>query len=151
MSKADGTSKLIVLTGRVVGDATVADSASGKKFVKFSLAFGKDADTEYYDVIASDAFINVAPYVTKGRLIQVVGKPSYKKKNKPDGTAYKELTVFADGITLLSNGNGNGAKAEGDAADAAPAAPATKPKASKPAPAPAPEPEEDPFDEDPFA
>ena len=107
----------VTIVGNLGKDAELRYSGAGKPIVTFSVAVttghGEYEHTEWFNCVAfGDRFVNVVPYLTKGKTVGNTGKLKTRSwddaAGKPDGKKHYRTELIVDEITLLSNGDSNG-------------------------------------------
>ncbi len=102
------------IIGRITADATVSETKAGKKVVNFSIAIndtykakGSNEVTKLVTYINCSYWINpgVAPYLTKGTLVECAGRIGTNAWTNKEGTAQASLTFNASRIKLHGGGN----------------------------------------------
>jgi single-strand DNA-binding protein len=102
------------IIGRITADATVSETKAGKKVVNFSIAIndtykakGCNEVTKLVTYINCSYWINpgVAPYLTKGTLVECAGRIGINAWTGKDGEAKASLTFNASRIKLHGGGN----------------------------------------------
>jgi single-strand DNA-binding protein len=102
------------IIGRITADATIIETKAGKKVVNFSIAIndtykakGSDEVTKLVTYINCSYWINpgVAPYLTKGTLVECAGRIGVNAWTGKDGEAKGSLTFNASRIKLHGGGN----------------------------------------------
>ena len=92
----------ILLIGRLGADPEMRYSQNGKAITKFRIAtdsgWGEKKTTDWHSVVTFDKVAeNCAKFLTKGRMVYVEGRVSYRKWDKDDGTSqWGNLVLFAD-------------------------------------------------------
>ncbi|MCD8207743.1 MAG: single-stranded DNA-binding protein [Bacteroidales bacterium] len=85
----------LIVSGRVVADAELKTTTDGGEYISFRLvnheydkrgADDKKEDTYWFSVTASSSFKNIAPYLKKGKLINIVGRYTDSIWARNDGT-----------------------------------------------------------------
>jgi single-strand DNA-binding protein len=109
------------ITGRLVADATVRTVSGDKKVTSFRIAINrsyssqgeKKEETTYVDCgyWRTDA---LAPYLTKGLLVQLYGHISAKPWVNRDGEPMASLNFHTNEITLLGKSAGNNSQKQAD-------------------------------------
>lgn len=105
------------IAGRLTRDAESTQTRTGLNIEKFSIAvnYAKDA-TKYFNCSwFGDSARNLHDYLTKGRLVCVVGTPSWREYN---GKEYEDIKIntleFLSGIKTEENRNPDGKPYEMD-------------------------------------
>ncbi len=102
------------IIGRVTADATVNETKAGKKVVNFSIAIndtykvkGSNEVTKLVTYINCSYWINpgVAPYLTKGTLVECAGRIGANAWTNKEGEVKASLTFNASKIKLHGGGN----------------------------------------------
>lgn len=93
----------IFVAGRAVQSAEIKVSKSGAKYFSFDLADNGKTYTEFYEVHMNEHWQNVAKYITKGKLVSVVGNPGMSAYLSKDGKPKVKNTIFATEVKLLGN------------------------------------------------
>lgn len=100
----------LVVTGRVGNDAETATLQSGKPVVSWSVAdqqgWGDNKTTLWIKcAMFGDRAAKVAPYLTKGTLVEVVGTPHVEAWiKKADGTAQAQIKLTVQEVKLHGGG-----------------------------------------------
>lgn len=102
------------ITGRIVSDATVHTTKSGRKVVHFSIELNdnykpKDSD----EVKKLTTYINcsywlgdaIAKHLTKGSLVEVYGRISVSAWTNKEGEAKGSLNFHVNNVKFHSRGN----------------------------------------------
>lgn len=96
----------VFIVGRLGKDAVIND-VNGKKVMNYSIGVStgtKDKpDTLWYDCSQWGEKTGVAPYLTKGTQVAVMGEPGLRTYQKNDGTAGASLTCRVDKVELLGS------------------------------------------------
>jgi len=106
----------LVCTGRIGSDAETATLQSGTAVVSWSVAdqqgWGDKKHTLWIKcAMFGDRATKVAPYLTKGTLVEVVGTPNVEAwVKKGDGTAQAQIKLTVQEVKL------HGGKPDSDAA-----------------------------------
>lgn len=112
------------IVGRMTADATVNETKAGKKVVNFSIAINDTYKTkESGELKKNVTYINcsywinagIAPYLTKGTLVECAGRIGADAWTNKEGEAKARLTFNASRIKL--HGGGNKVNAEATLAD----------------------------------
>ena len=96
----------LIVTGRVGSDAETRTLQSGKAVVSFSVAdqqgWGDNKHTLWIKcAMFGDRATKVAPYLTKGALVEVIGTPSVEAwLKKGDNTAQAALKLTVSEVKL---------------------------------------------------
>jgi len=101
---------MVTLLGRVTKDATVKTLESGKAVANFSVALndnykdkeGKIVELATYINCAYWNKINIAPYLTKGKLVQMEARLTPEAYTNKDGEAVGVIRANVRKIDLLS-------------------------------------------------
>lgn len=102
------------LTGRMTADATVSETKTGKKVVRFSIAINdsyKPKDSEEWKKLTT--YVNcsywlregIAKYLTKGTLVELQGRISVSAWMNKDGEAKGSIDFHVNSIKLHGRGN----------------------------------------------
>lgn len=109
------------ISGRLVRNAAVKTTNAGKELVSFSIAINDSykakgssevTKTVTYVECAYWRSTAIAPFLTKGTIVTVSGRPGVNAWKGMDGEAHGQLTCNVNDIRLL----GGGAKGNGTAA-----------------------------------
>jgi single-strand DNA-binding protein len=95
----------LICTGRLGGDAEVRTTTNGTKVVSFSLAddigWGDKKRTQWIKcAMFGDRGPKVAPYLTKGSIVQIHGEPEAESWVK-DGKAHGAIKVIVNDVKLF--------------------------------------------------
>jgi len=96
----------VILTGRVVKDAEMHTTETGKKFCVVSFAIREDRKPETVETTFVDLLLwekraeALAKYLTKGKFILVTGRLSIRK-TKTDDKTYVNPAVIVDELEFL--------------------------------------------------
>ena len=102
------------IIGRITADATVNETKAGKKVVNFSIAIndtyktkGSNEVTKLVTYINCSYWINpgVAPYLTKGTLVECAGRIGANAWTNKEGEVKASLTFNASKVKLHGGGN----------------------------------------------
>ena len=98
----------LICTGRIGNDAETRELQSGKKVVSFSLAddigWGDKKRTIWLKcAMFGDRAEKVAPYLTKGSIVQIHGEPESEAWIK-DGEAKSTIKVLVSDVKLFGGG-----------------------------------------------
>lgn len=102
------------IIGRITADATVSETKAGKKVVNFSIAIndtykakGSTEVTKLVTYVNCSYWINagIAPYLTKGTLVECAGRIDANAWTNKDGEVKASLTFNASRIKLHGGGN----------------------------------------------
>lgn len=105
------------LVGRLTADAIVKELPDGRKVVQFSIAINNSYRTkESQEVKEQTTFVNcsywqatgVAPYLTKGRQVELFGTIGVNAYTNGAGEARANLTFHVNNIKLGDRPKGNG-------------------------------------------
>jgi single-strand DNA-binding protein len=97
------------IIGRVTADATVSETKAGKKVVNFSIAINDTYKTKSNDVVQKiTTYVNcaywitvgIAPYLTKGSLVECAGRIGVNAWTGKYGDAKATLTFHVNSIKL---------------------------------------------------
>ena len=97
------------IIGRTTADATVSETKAGKKVVNFSIAindtYKTKGSTEVQKIVTyvnCSYWLNpgVAPYLTKGTLVELQGRIGVNAYTGKEGTAKATLTFHVNNIKL---------------------------------------------------
>ena len=94
----------INLTGRIVRDAEVRQTKSGKSVCNVSLAvsgYRREDETTFFDLTLFDGKTGVAQFLKKGTRVAVNGRLKPRKFTRKDGTEGFGLEVAVNDLTLL--------------------------------------------------
>jgi single-strand DNA-binding protein len=97
-----------VLTGRLTADAKVNTVKGDKQVVNFSIAINDRYKTKSGETKENTHFVNcaywtgigIAPYLTKGGLVELAGRVDFNVWNDMDGKAKGVLTLNVNNIKL---------------------------------------------------
>ena len=108
----------VTIVGNLGKDSELRYSGAGKPIVTFSVAVttghGEYEHTEWFNCVAfGDRFVNVVPYLTKGKTVGGTGKLKTRSWDDADGKKHYRTELIIDEITLLSNGDSHGGNATG--------------------------------------
>ena len=109
-----------VLTGRLTADAKVNTVKGGRQVIKFSIAINDRYKPKDGEVKELTRFFNcsywtnpgIAPYLTKGALIELNGRIDLNVWNNPEGKAKGVLTMHVNNIKLLGKAKTQEAQVE---------------------------------------
>ena len=116
------------IIGRITADATISETKAGKKVVNFSIAIndtykakGSDEVTKLVTYVNCAYWLNagIAPYLTKGTLVECAGRIGANAWTNKEGEVKASLTFNASRIKLHGGGN----KANTEVTASVPAAP----------------------------
>lgn len=102
------------IIGRITADATVSETKAGKKVVNFSIAIndtyktkGSSEVTKLVTFVNCSYWLNpgVAPYLTKGTLVECAGRIAANAWTNKQGEAKASLTFNVGRIKLHGGGN----------------------------------------------
>lgn len=102
------------IIGRITADATVSETKAGKKVVNFSIAIndtyktkGSSEVTKVVTYVNCSYWLNpgVAPYLTKGTLVECAGRIGANAWTNKEGEVKASLTFNASRIKLHGGGN----------------------------------------------
>lgn len=101
------------LTGRVTADAKVTETKNGKKVTNFSIAINDRYKTKEGEVKEVATFVNcaywlntgIAPYLTKGTLVELYGRIGVNAWVNAAGEAKGALTFQVSKIKLHGKSN----------------------------------------------
>lgn len=105
------------IIGRITADATVSETKAGKKVVNFSIAindtYKPKGSTEVQKMVTyvnCSYWINpgVAPYLTKGTLVECYGRIGANAWTNKEGETKASLTFHVNSIKLHGKPNGGG-------------------------------------------
>ncbi len=122
----------VILIGRLGQDPESRYSQAGKAITRLRLAtdsgFGEKRQTDWHTVVTFDKTAeNCSKYLSKGRMVYVEGRISYRKWQKDDGTTQYFTEIIANDVQFLeSRGGGTGPDegyAQGGGGGSAPSAP----------------------------
>lgn len=94
----------INLTGRIVRDAEVRQTKSGKAVCNVALAvsgYRREDETTFFDLTLFDGKTGVAQFLKKGMRVAVNGRLKPRKFTRKDGTEGFGLEVAVNDLTLL--------------------------------------------------
>jgi single-strand DNA-binding protein len=94
----------INLTGRIVRDAEVRQTKSGKAVCNVALAvsgYRREDETTFFDLTLFDGKTGVAQFLKKGTRVAVNGRLKPRKFTRKDGTEGFGLEVAVNDLTLL--------------------------------------------------
>lgn len=103
------------IIGRVTADATVSETKAGKKVVNFSIAINdtyKTKDSSEVQKIVTYVncayWINagIAPYLTKGSLVECAGRIGVNAYTNKEGEVKASLNFHVNSIKLHGKSNG---------------------------------------------
>lgn len=103
------------IIGRVTADATVSETKAGKKVVNFSIAindtYKTKGSTEVQKIVTyvnCAYWINagIAPYLTKGTLVECAGRVGANAYTSKEGEVKASLTFHVNSIKLHGKSNG---------------------------------------------
>ncbi|MBS1735625.1 MAG: single-stranded DNA-binding protein [Bacteroidetes bacterium] len=103
------------IIGRITADATVNETKAGKKVVNFSIAINdtyKTKDSSEVQKIVTYVncayWINtgIAPYLTKGSLVECAGRIGVNAYTSKEGEVKASLTFHVNSIKLHGKPNG---------------------------------------------
>ena len=98
----------INLTGRIVRDAEVRQTKSGKSVCNVALAvsgYRREDETTFFDLTLFDGKTGVAQFLKKGTRVAVNGRLKPRKFTRKDGTEGFGLEVAVNDLTLLGGKN----------------------------------------------
>lgn len=95
----------LIATGRIGSDAETRELQSGKKVVSFSIAddigWGEKKRTQWLKcAMFGERAEKVAPYLTKGSIVQIHGEPESESWIK-DGEARSTIKVLVNDVKLF--------------------------------------------------
>lgn len=102
------------IIGRITADATISETKAGKKVVNFSIAIndtyktkGSSEVTKVVTYVNCSYWLNpgVAPYLTKGTLVECAGRIGANAWTNKEGEVKASLTFNASRIKLHGGGN----------------------------------------------
>lgn len=99
----------IILIGRLGADPETRQAQSGKAVTKFRIAtdsgWGDNKTTDWHNIVTFDRTAEAcAKYLTKGRMVYVEGRVSYRKWDKEDGTSQWFTDIIANDVQFLGGG-----------------------------------------------
>lgn len=103
------------IIGRITADATVNEIKAGKKVVNFSIAINDTYKTkDSSEVQKVVTYVNcaywinagIAPYLTKGSLVECAGRIGVNAYTNKDGEVKASLTFHVNSIKLHGKPNG---------------------------------------------
>jgi single-strand DNA-binding protein len=103
------------IIGRVTADATISETKAGKKVVNFSVAINDTYKTKCSSEVQKiTTYVNcaywinvgIAPYLTKGSLVECAGRIGVNAWTGKDGDAKATLTFHVNSIKLHGKSNG---------------------------------------------
>lgn len=95
--------------GRLVREADIKETKSGKKFARFTIAINRFNDeTDFVDcVVFNERIVNVVEkYTNKGSQVGVSGSLNINTSEK-DGHKFKHPQINVQSVDLLDNKNSN--------------------------------------------
>jgi single-strand DNA-binding protein len=107
------------IIGRITADAAVSETKAGKKVMNFSIAINDTYKTkDSSEVQKITTYINcsywinpsIAPYLTKGSLVECAGRIGVNAWTAKDGDAKATLTFHVNSIKLHGKSGGNDTK-----------------------------------------
>lgn len=113
--------KVLTLTGRIVADAERKLSKTGKEYLSFRMANNDEKDKDgkekpYWFGITSTKFLHLAKYLTKGKLVTVIGDYSDRIYQNQKGECEIARDIMANSIYFMpgssESGNGDGQKTD---------------------------------------
>lgn len=115
----------VMLIGRLGADPETRTAASGKSVTKFRMAtdsgWGDNKTTDWHNIVTFDKTAeSCARYLSKGRMVYVEGRVSYRKWDKDDGTSTWFTDIIARDVQFLGGGED---RATGQSASSKPARP----------------------------
>lgn len=104
----------LIATGRIGSDAETRELQSGKKVVSFSIAddigWGDKKRTQWLKcAMFGERAEKVAPYLTKGSIVQIHGEPESEAWIK-DGEAKSTIKVLVNDVKLFGGSSPTGEK-----------------------------------------
>lgn len=93
----------VILMGRVVKDAEVKQLSNGNNLIKFCVVTSKkwkdksgewQEKAQFHNVSGFGKYENLAPHVTKGKVVVVEGAVEYDKVDKDDGSTVTYTTIM---------------------------------------------------------
>ena len=116
----------VLLIGRLGNDPEMRYGQSGKAVAKFRIAtdtgWGDRKTTDWHNIVTFDKTAeNCAKYLTKGRMVYIEGRVSYRKWEKDDGTSQWFTDIIANDVQFLggdrpsSNAHDGGGGSKGNA------------------------------------
>lgn len=102
--------------GRLGADAEVHQSEKGK-FVSFRMATNDFVDGQQTTIwlsvtCPSESVIKLAPYLTKGRMVQIYGKERVRLYTDRNGATQIGRDVFATNVDMVATGNSGNTQSE---------------------------------------
>lgn len=102
--------------GRLGADAEVHQSEKGK-FVSFRMATNDFVDGQQTTIwlsvtCPSESVIKLAPYLTKGRMVQIYGKERVRLYTDRNGATQISRDVFATNVDMVATGNSGNTQSE---------------------------------------
>jgi single-strand DNA-binding protein len=103
------------IIGRVTANAIISETKAGKKVVNFSIAINDTYKTKGSDEVQKiTTYVNcaywinvgIAPYLTKGSLVECAGRIGVNAWTGKDGDAKATLTFHVNSIKLHGKSNG---------------------------------------------
>lgn len=103
------------IIGRITADAAVSETKAGKKVVNFSIAINDTYKTKGSDEVQKiTTYVNcaywinpgIAPYLTKGSLVECAGRIGVNAWTGKDGDAKASLTFHVNNIKLHGGNKG---------------------------------------------
>jgi single-strand DNA-binding protein len=103
------------IIGRITADAAVSETKAGKKVVNFSIAINDTYKTKGSDEVQKiTTYVNcaywinagIAPYLTKGSLVECAGRIGVNAWTGKDGDAKATLTFHVNNIKLHGGNKG---------------------------------------------
>ena len=106
---------VVCLEGRLVKDPDLRKLSSGTSVTNFTLAVERnfknkegERETDFIDIVAWNKLAEtITEYVTKGRLIAVVGRIQIRKSEGDNGRKYINPEVVIDKFNFINSGNNN--------------------------------------------
>lgn len=102
--------------GRLGADAEVHQSEKGK-FVTFRMATNDFIDGQQTTIwlsvsCPSESVIKLAPYLTKGRMVQIYGRERVRLYTDRNGATQISRDVFATNVDMVATGNSGSTQSE---------------------------------------
>ncbi|MCD6310501.1 MAG: single-stranded DNA-binding protein [Candidatus Eremiobacteraeota bacterium] len=99
----------VILIGRVAREPELRSTPSGKQVTNFAIAvdrrFGSGQDVDFINIVAWQKLAEIcAQYLTKGKLIAIVGRIQVRNYEAQDGTRRTAYEVVANEMQMLDRG-----------------------------------------------
>lgn len=101
----------VTLVGRLGADPELRHASSGKAVTKMRVAtdsgWGENKQTDWHTVVCFDKTAeSAAKHLHKGRQVLIVGRVTYRRWERDDGTATWFTDIIAQRVQFLGGGGG---------------------------------------------